>query len=267
MNIEEEQQKYTVNIIRHAQSEFNLAQELKGGEAATRHAHAECLNIKFDPLYYDAGITQKGFQQTERARESCQDKNIKLVIVSPFKRALQTCYEIFKEHKNKPVIVVDPLFREMLLSSCDIGSLVLESKKEFDEFNFDFLQNYENPLLWVVYELSDENAKNDLLQQIKSQCKDEEEFQTQGHIKLLEIMKNKYPIQLEQQRDTNERSLRQKQRLREIAKQYNIQEGEEIAVVGHSRNLQAFSASSFGENAEPIEGIWLENCEVRAMEV
>jgi broad specificity phosphatase PhoE len=40
-----------------------------------------------------------------------KDVELDYVIVSPLKRALVTCYEIFKDHKSKPKIVVDPLFR------------------------------------------------------------------------------------------------------------------------------------------------------------
>jgi broad specificity phosphatase PhoE len=50
------------------------------------------------------------------------DKKIDIVFVSPLRRALETCWEIFKDHPSKPQIIVDPLFKEILESSCDVGN-------------------------------------------------------------------------------------------------------------------------------------------------
>lgn len=56
----------------------------------------------------------------------------------------------------------------MLLSSCDIGDHIFESQKRFADLDFSFLNNYEYPNLWNVYELLDENVKKNTLEQIKS---------------------------------------------------------------------------------------------------
>ena len=47
------------------------------------------------------------------------------------RRTLQTCSLIFKDHKSKAPVIVDPLFREAISSRCDIGSRLRESMKEF----------------------------------------------------------------------------------------------------------------------------------------
>lgn len=41
----------------------------------------------------------------------------------------------------------------MCLSNCDIGSLILESKEEFKDMDFSFINKYENPKLWVLDEI------------------------------------------------------------------------------------------------------------------
>lgn len=43
------------------------------------------------------------------------------MLVSPLRRAIQTAYHLFKDHPNKPKLMVVPFLREMLSSSCDIG--------------------------------------------------------------------------------------------------------------------------------------------------
>ena len=65
--------------------------------------------------------------------------DIGLVYVSPLRRALETCELIFNNHKGSPKIVVNPLFREVILSNCDIGGGILESKSIFKEYDFSFL--------------------------------------------------------------------------------------------------------------------------------
>lgn len=37
--------------------------------------------------------------------------DVDIIIVSPMRRALMTCYEVFKDHKSKAITMVDPDFR------------------------------------------------------------------------------------------------------------------------------------------------------------
>lgn len=93
-----------------------------------------------------------------------------------------------------------------MLSSCDIGSCVLASKEKFPNFNFDFLNKYENPKLWVVYELMDDKLKNKILTEIKDKCIDNSDFLENGHLRLLEYMEENFPVLFEHQQDTNKRT-------------------------------------------------------------
>jgi hypothetical protein len=51
-----------VLMIRHAESEFNLAMELKAGKNALTDLHAEDINVKFSEDYLDCSITEKGVE-------------------------------------------------------------------------------------------------------------------------------------------------------------------------------------------------------------
>lgn len=70
-------------------------------------------------------------------------KNIDLdmIVVSPMRRALSTCELVFKDHKSKAPIIVDPLFREIFESGCDIGSRLRESMKDYPHFDYSLIQN------------------------------------------------------------------------------------------------------------------------------
>ena len=59
----------------------------------------------------DSSITQNGVEQCVEAKNIMADKKIDIVFVSPLRRALETCWEIFKDHPSKPQIIVDPLFK------------------------------------------------------------------------------------------------------------------------------------------------------------
>lgn len=68
-----------------------------------------------------------------------QNENIDLVLVSPLRRTLQTCDIIFKNHKNKPKIIVEPHSRQYFESTCDIGGRMIQSMEEFNYFDFSLI--------------------------------------------------------------------------------------------------------------------------------
>lgn len=78
--------------------------------------------MKFDLKYEDCDFIEEGYPQCDEARNKMKDIDLDLIIVSPMRRALATCDRVFKGHKSNAPIIVDPLFREIIESSCDIGS-------------------------------------------------------------------------------------------------------------------------------------------------
>jgi broad specificity phosphatase PhoE len=54
-----------------------------------------------------------------------------IVLVSPLRRAIQTAYYLFRDHPNKPKLIVVPFLREMLSSSCDIGGNLIQTMAEY----------------------------------------------------------------------------------------------------------------------------------------
>jgi|JI9StandDraft_2_1071091.scaffolds.fasta_scaffold607071_1 broad specificity phosphatase PhoE len=101
-----------IYLIRHAQSHYNV------GETAVEAQHGptykqtqDYITLKYDPKLCDCSITDHGVQQSLEAKKEMENIPVDIVIVSPLRRALETCHHIFKDHPSKPQIIVDPLFR------------------------------------------------------------------------------------------------------------------------------------------------------------
>jgi broad specificity phosphatase PhoE len=81
---------------------------------------------------------------------------VDLVIVSPLRRALHTCDIIFKNHKCKPPIIVEPCFRELFYGSADVGSKLPESVQQYPYFNYDKVKDKE---AWFVHTLQQKDRE------------------------------------------------------------------------------------------------------------
>jgi len=112
--------KASIYFIRHAQSEFNAVFE-QGGP---------------DPMIFDARLSKLGIEQAAGLRHNIDDLMIERVITSPFIRTLQTASLIFGE--GYP-FDINPLVREQVSNSCDVGSSPGELKQAYPHLDFDHL--------------------------------------------------------------------------------------------------------------------------------
>ena len=110
-----------IYLIRHAESEANAATDLDN-----------------PTYYYDARITKRGEGQSLRAKEILKNINFDTFICSPLTRTLQT-FSIIFPNKNP---IIEPLIREHLFHSSDVGRQPKELKKEFSSFDFSNLNKY-----------------------------------------------------------------------------------------------------------------------------
>ena len=110
-----------IYLIRHAESEANAAVDLDN-----------------PTYYYDARITKRGESQALKARNVLENIHFDTYICSPLTRTLQTFSIIFPD--NKPII--EPLIREHLFHSCDVGRQPSSLKKEFTSFDFSNLNDF-----------------------------------------------------------------------------------------------------------------------------
>jgi len=112
-----------VYFIRHGQSEFNAAYD--GGD--------------YDPMIYDAPLTEKGHRQAEEAKALVADLGIRQVITSPLTRAIQTSLCLFD---GIAPITVAAGHRELLIHSCDVGRPPADLQRDFPTLSFSHLPDY-----------------------------------------------------------------------------------------------------------------------------
>ena len=110
-----------IYLIRHAESEANAASDLDN-----------------PTYYYDARITARGRKQAQKTKKILENIKFDEFLCSPLTRTLQTFSIIFPN--NKPII--QPLIREHLVNSCDVGRQPQILKKEFPEYDFSKLDRY-----------------------------------------------------------------------------------------------------------------------------
>ena len=110
-----------IYLIRHAESEANAAVDLDN-----------------PTYYYDARITKRGERQALKAKNVLENIHFDTYICSPLTRTLQTFSIIFPD--NKPII--EPLIREHLFHSCDVGRQPSSLIKDFTSFDFSNLNDF-----------------------------------------------------------------------------------------------------------------------------
>lgn len=122
-----------ITFIRHA---YSLANEY-------RSVHKKSA---IDPLYADAKLSKKGFEQLENF-DLLEDTIISYdyVLVSPLKRAIQTCLSILPENFDKPVYIC-PLVSE--IGNC-IENKVSSKDDVFNDTDITRLPNFEK-LIYTI---------------------------------------------------------------------------------------------------------------------
>jgi len=244
-----------IYLIRHAQSEYNVFEH----DALSRGV--DMLDFKFSEELFDCGITEFGVKQCEAAAEILKDVNIKVVFTSPLRRAIATATEIFKNHKNKPRIVVLPMLREILESSCDIPEDLEKIKKLFPHVDFSEMDKFQDKDTWILETIMDPQAKEELVNGALEFCKDKEDKGKAFRSFLAKKMKDSWPRVFEFGYDLVNRASKAKKEIRE--RMMELKPGEKVAVVSHSAYLRRFYGSKFDEIGCPFDDYGFKNCEVK----
>ncbi len=110
-----------LHLIRHAESEANAASDLDN-----------------PTYYYDAKITLRGKEQAKKLHDKIKHIKFDKYFCSPLTRTLETFSIIFPNISP----IIDPLLREHLYHSCDVGRQPKILKKEFAHYNFNNLRDF-----------------------------------------------------------------------------------------------------------------------------
>lgn len=93
--------------------------------------------MRIDPGLHDPELTPRGRQQAVEAAETLRGEDVRRVITSPYRRALQTA-EIIAGALSLPV-TVEPLIRERAAFACDVGSTPADLARSWGTMHFDHL--------------------------------------------------------------------------------------------------------------------------------
>ena len=253
-------------LMRHARSTWNDAQDKiyqyqKTDPELFQKDHRE-LTVSPDPDILNAKLNPKGLQQCEEAKGSIGDQypNIKRVLVSPFRRAIQTfelCWENHPNFKNFKVSFI-PEMREAFNSACDMACLTsseLESIKYPDLYDWGFLDQVENREFWFLdsqLDFEKERAKNAI-----ANGKDFEQKRTLLQENLIDGPW--FPWSYESKESTNERIKVSQKKVSEVIKAEGLKDGE-LLIVSHAQTLHTF-VGMCGEGKKD----WFKNCEAREL--
>jgi broad specificity phosphatase PhoE len=109
-------------LLRHGQSEFNLL----------------FTQTRRDPGIVDPVLTPLGHRQAEAAAEALAAEPIRRILVSPYRRAIQTALPV-AQRLGLPLSVT-PMVRERYAFTCDIGSPRTELAMAFPGLALDHLE-------------------------------------------------------------------------------------------------------------------------------
>ncbi|MEH3147124.1 MAG: phosphoglycerate mutase family protein [Methylobacterium frigidaeris] len=122
-------------LLRHGQSEFNL--------------HYGATGI--DPGIPDAPLTPLGREQAEAAAEALAGEDIRLILCSPYTRALQTSAPVARR-LGLPVVVTAAV-RERRAASCDIGSCRTDLTRAWPGLDFGAIEE-----VWWSHDIEPHDA-------------------------------------------------------------------------------------------------------------
>lgn len=109
-------------LLRHGQSEFNLL----------------FTQTRKDPGIADPVLTPLGREQAETAAETLGGQDIRRILVSPYRRAIQTALPTARRLGLR--LTITPVVRERYAFTCDIGSPRTFLAETFPEVDFAHLE-------------------------------------------------------------------------------------------------------------------------------
>jgi broad specificity phosphatase PhoE len=107
-------------LLRHGQSHFNL----------------HFSRTRVDPGIVDPGLTEHGRRQAAEAGQALADAGIRRLLVSPYRRTLETAAELLRSLGAEVEVEIEPLVRERAFFVCDVGSPRSELEQGWPHLDF-----------------------------------------------------------------------------------------------------------------------------------
>ena len=262
-----------VLLIRHAESKYNKLVRETTEELQTESTNKNLiyfLKVRKDPEFIDTDITELGHKQCQKSAAFYYNslKQVKVVLVSPMNRALKTCSLIFGEFLNGnrnnlsvgPRVIVIPDLREVLESNCDVVLGSSEKQVLFPHYDFSEVSLLEKKFGfgWFYETMFNQHTRKKIREEV---AKKSEESDIEKAFQVVNVLRDHLPKYLEEGMDVFYRTRRFRVWFRDFIAKNNYLNGE-IAIVGHSFFFETLTSKNFTEKNEPVDGLWLKNCEV-----
>ncbi|EAS06325.2 histidine phosphatase family (branch protein 1) (macronuclear) [Tetrahymena thermophila SB210] len=241
-----DQQNCNMVLIRHAMSESNYIQSkytqgIQKEKLKKFKQHFRYFLYKDNNLFMDTPLHPIGIKQCEDIQKHNYQINYQTVYVSPLRRTLQTCIELFKNHPLRGNInfIIYPDIAEMLKKDSDIflvdqfNQLIQEAKEKYN-MHFD-TETFFEPDWQFNHINTNQHLKN----------------VTYTPQLLKSLIVQGFPQPLENFNKFQERIKKATRRLKQIQKEKK----ELTGVITHSLVAREFISNEDMENDEEIENL------------
>jgi broad specificity phosphatase PhoE len=263
-----ENKEAKVWVIRHGETEANRT----FSEADPTHSNLPD-EVRFKRELVDSVLTTKGHSQAKEVGKQLDAKptRLKVIFVSPLKRALQTTRNILNSMEQKTVekVIVVPIIREVLESACDVPSDIRALKKEFPSYDWSAFEpvkdNKDRAMTYWLMTLGcapDTKGPMEVYKKImKRKHKSHEETVKDMEEEFLRTMASMMPAFCESRQELWNRVQIAKKMVKDFVKKNNYQDGE-VAIVAHGIFLSYFLANpkEMDQKFQLINKPMLKNC-------
>mmetsp|Transcript_39405 Transcript_39405/g.38955 ORF Transcript_39405/g.38955 Transcript_39405/m.38955 type:complete len:239 (+) Transcript_39405:20-736(+) len=206
-----------VILLRHAQTVFNKASQALEDIPSSTEEDEKIL--KTSKELRDSTLSPDGISQCEKAQPAANLLNIHTIFVSPYRRALQTVHNIFKDHPaiNDIRVVVLPCLREFLNCTHDvpvnIDDVISEYKDFFPNFDTSAFDEFEDRLHYFLEDL-DEDKREYILE--KKEEKEDDPLKSNVFDIIMEMFLDTFPVANESVRSIYNRGQKARQVVQEL---------------------------------------------------
>lgn len=163
-----------VILFRQATAMFDEAQSALQGLPTTAD---ELVALYTSDEMRDTTLTTNGYEQCKKAEAAVAQIKVHTIFVSPMRSALQTVYEVFKNHPlyKRINVVLMPKLKEQTCTCNDIPRNIEELVDQYNDYFYRFdtsaLSDYASPKQYFVHDL-DAEIRDVIEPQIKEKSTD-----------------------------------------------------------------------------------------------
>ncbi|KAL4472398.1 hypothetical protein ABPG74_018347 [Tetrahymena malaccensis] len=254
-------------IIRHAFSEINLKMKEflteKFDEVKENKNHPERKQIILSREDIDSPLHEIGILQCINNQKHINLIDFSIVLVSPLKRALQTCIYLFQTHPNRKEIkfLVFPQAAEKLSNTSSFSPDTFTSQKEeisqlasrFEiEFDYSLFNEFEIQEQWQIEMLCNDHFH------MKQKLKESDLNKINYKEFVLQEFDDHFPEYLETWEQLYERAIQAKIQIKEFLRSTD----KKVGLISHFNLIKCLTGDGVNDEKQIINGININNCQI-----